>query len=151
MHFTGIIMASLQSVQSVMMQGRNSFELYGYDVLLDERLTPWLIEINASPSLTPTDSDDYRLKFDMLDDVLNILDFEGLLTGREIRVGGFDLLWNDGPVWTTCPNPMPCGIDTVGYPAAPKRLNIFLGARNDRVRQLRQLHEELRNVLRGRK
>lgn len=137
-------MASLLAVQSVIMQGKNSFELYGYDILLDEDLTPWLLEVNASPALTGTDSEDYRLKFDLLDDTLNVLDFEGRFTGRETRIGGFDLLWNDGPVWTYCPNPSVCGEPSTDL----KKLNIFLGARNDRVEQLRQLRqclEEKRN------
>ena len=123
-------MASLQAVQSVIIPGKNSFELYGYDVLLDERLRPWLLEVNASPSLSATDPEDFRLKFDLIDDVLNILDFERLLTGREIRVGGFDLLWDDAPVWT-------------GGPGGGSRLNIFLGAVNDRLDQLRALRRSL--------
>ena len=136
-------MASLQAVQPVMMQESNSFELYGYDILLDDRLTPWLLEVNASPALAPTDKEDFRLKFDILDDVLNILDLERLLTGREIRVGGFDLLWNDGPVWTTCPNPLPCGDNPSDCPAHLKKLNVFLGAKNNRTEQLQQLWKAL--------
>ncbi|XP_043479338.1 probable tubulin polyglutamylase TTLL9 [Leptopilina heterotoma] len=143
----GVIMASLQAVQPVMMQENNSFELYGYDILLDEHLTPWLLEVNASPALAPTDHEDYRVKFDILDDVLNILDLERMLTGSEIRVGGFDLLWNDAPVWITCPNPLPCGNEPLNCPTHLKRLNIFLGARNNRVEQLRQLHESLKDNL----
>ncbi|XP_054005906.1 probable tubulin polyglutamylase TTLL9 [Hylaeus anthracinus] len=139
----GVIMASLLAVQPVIMQGRNSFELYGYDILLDEGLTPWLLEVNASPALTGTDSDDYRLKFDLIDDTLNVLDIEGRFSGRETRIGGFDLLWNDGPVWTACPNPSICGEP----PNDLRKLNIYLGARNDRVGQLRQL----RNCLNGRR
>ncbi|XP_026670778.1 probable tubulin polyglutamylase TTLL9 [Ceratina calcarata] len=133
----GVIMASLLAVQTVIMQGKNSFELYGYDILLDEELTPWLLEVNASPALTGTDSEDYRLKFDLLDDTLNVLDFEGRFCGRESRIGGFDLLWNDGPVWTTCPNPSICGEAHTDL----RKLNIFLGAKNDRIGQLRQLKE----------
>ncbi|XP_076629900.1 putative tubulin polyglutamylase TTLL9 [Colletes latitarsis] len=139
----GVIMASLLAVQPVMMQGKNSFELYGYDILLDEDLTPWLLEVNASPALTGTDSDDYRLKFDLIDDTLNVLDIEGRFTGRETRIGGFDLLWNDGPVWIACPNPSICGEPSNDL----RKLNIYLGARNDRVGQLRQL----RNCMNGRR
>ncbi|CAL7937617.1 unnamed protein product [Xylocopa violacea] len=135
----GVIMASLLAVQPVIMQGKNSFELYGYDILLDEDLTPWLLEVNASPSLTGTDAEDYRLKFDLLDDTLNVLDFEGCFCGRETRIGGFDLLWNDGPVWTTCPNPSVCGEPRNDS----RKLNIFLGARNDRLGQLSQLRDHL--------
>lgn len=69
-------MASLLAVQPAIMQDRNCFELYGYDVLLSDDLRPWLLEVNASPALTGTDSEDYRLKFDLVDDVLNVLDFE---------------------------------------------------------------------------
>lgn len=71
-----VIMASLFAVQPAMMQDRNCFEFYGYDILLSNDLRPWLLEVNASPALTGTDDEDYRLKFDLVDDVLNVLDFE---------------------------------------------------------------------------
>lgn len=48
-------------------------ELYGFDVLVDAELKPWLLEVNLSPSLgcdTPLDS---RLKSAMLSDLLTLV------------------------------------------------------------------------------
>ncbi|XP_011644199.1 probable tubulin polyglutamylase TTLL9 [Pogonomyrmex barbatus] len=136
----GVIMASLLAVQPAMMQDRNCFELYGYDILLSDDLRPWLLEINASPALTGTDNEDQRLKSDLVDDVLNVLDFEGRFSGHETRIGGLDLLWDDGPVWTSCPYP---GICTDAVSNDLKRLNIFLGGINDRQKQLALLRSQL--------
>jgi len=49
---------------------------YGYDVLIDDALRPWLLEVNASPSLKADTPEDYQLKFVMLDDMLSVIDME---------------------------------------------------------------------------
>uniref|UniRef100_A0A3B4YWY8 Tubulin--tyrosine ligase-like protein 9 n=1 Tax=Seriola lalandi dorsalis TaxID=1841481 RepID=A0A3B4YWY8_SERLL len=94
-----IFVRSLQSVQKVIINDKHCFELYGYDILLDQNLKPWLIEVNASPSHTPSSQEDYEMKCRLLEDTLNVVDMEGRLTGKEKRVGGYDLMWNDGPVY----------------------------------------------------
>lgn len=33
------------------------YELFGFDVMLDAKLKPWLIEVNCAPSLTVDESD----------------------------------------------------------------------------------------------
>ncbi|KAG9462043.1 hypothetical protein GDO78_015035, partial [Eleutherodactylus coqui] len=92
-----IFIKSLQSVQKIIINDKHCFELYGYDILLDEDLKPWLLEVNASPSLTASSQEDYDLKCCLLEDTLQVVDMEGRLTGKEKQVGGFDLMWNDGP------------------------------------------------------
>nr|CCA23901.1 tubulintyrosine ligase family putative [Albugo laibachii Nc14] len=52
-----IVIYSLQCVQDLVQHRANSFELYGYDFMLDDKLAPWLIEVNSSPACdysTPT-------------------------------------------------------------------------------------------------
>ena len=49
-----MIIRCLQSVQKTIINDKHCFELYGFDILLDANLKPWLIEINASPSMTAT-------------------------------------------------------------------------------------------------
>ena len=93
-----VILKGLESVQKVMINDKHCFEVYGFDILFDENFKPWLLEVNASPSLTASSPTDYELKFTMLEDMLAVVDMNNKLTGREIRVGGFDLLWNEGPV-----------------------------------------------------
>ena len=71
-----IILKSLSAVQKVIMNDKHCFELYGYDILIDDTLKPILIEINANPSLTSNTASDNDMKVKMLDDMLTILDLE---------------------------------------------------------------------------
>merc|ERR1719163_211218 len=69
-----IVIHSLLSVQKVMINDKHCFELYGYDILIDKHYVPWLVEVNASPSLTANTVSDYDMKYGMLDDVLTVID-----------------------------------------------------------------------------
>lgn len=91
-----IILKSLLAVQNTMIADRRCFELYGYDIIIDSDLKPWLLEVNASPSLTANTKEDYLMKTDMLHGMLDIVDMEGLLTGEEEHVSGWDMIYDNG-------------------------------------------------------
>ena len=57
-----LLVHSLFAVQSKITSYKQCFEVFGFDVLIDEDLRPWLLEVNASPSLTATTEDDFRVK-----------------------------------------------------------------------------------------
>jgi len=127
-----IFIKSLQSVQRIIINDKHCFELYGFDIMFDANLKPWIIEVNASPSLTASSPTDYELKVGLLEDMVHIIDMEGRLTGSEKRVGGFDFIWNDGPV-ASDELALKCG-QPLTYST-----NSFLGCVNDRVEQLKDL------------
>ncbi|MED6282690.1 putative tubulin polyglutamylase ttll9 [Characodon lateralis] len=131
-----IFIRSLQSVQKIIINDKHCFELYGYDILLDQNLKPWLIEVNASPSHTPSSQEDYGMKYRLLEDTLNVVDMEGRLTGKENRVGGYDLMWNNGPVYRE-----DVGLQTFG--SSCFAANTYLGCVNDREKQLHHLFKPL--------
>jgi len=123
-----VILYSLLSVQKVMIQDKHCFELYGYDIMISSDLKPWLIEVNASPSLSANTVLDYDMKFALLDDTLTILDFEKYLTGNEAQIGGFDLLYKNGV--------------RVGPPKSAN-FRSYLGCNNNRLEQLKRMSRQL--------
>lgn len=131
-----VFIKSLHAVQKVMINDKHCFELYGFDIMIDSNMKPWLIEVNASPSLTASSQSDYELKFGLLHDLLHIVDMENRLSGDEKRVGGFDLMWNDGPV---------ANEDELWDAGTPHLYptNTFLGCHNDREKQLKELFKSL--------
>ncbi|XP_060835635.1 polyglutamylase complex subunit TTLL1-like [Rhopalosiphum padi] len=68
-----LIVHSLKSVSYIMTNDRHCFECYGYDIIIDDNLKPWLIEVNASPSLAATTGNDRILKYQLIDNMLNIV------------------------------------------------------------------------------
>ncbi|CAD8194182.1 unnamed protein product [Paramecium pentaurelia] len=93
-----LMIKSLQAVQKIIINDKHCFELYGFDILFDSSLKPWLLEVNASPSMTSNTPIDFELKCGLLDDVYTIIDLEKILTGNEEQIGGFDLIYKGGPI-----------------------------------------------------
>ena len=126
-----LIIKSFKAVQNVIAKDKHCFEMYGYDILIDENLRPWLIEINANASLTANTELDAETKIKMLDDLLTIVDLEKILTGNEDQVGGWDIICRGEPVKYN----KEC------------MYNTRLGSFNNREKQLKQLAKQTANRL----
>ncbi|GMH45825.1 hypothetical protein BSKO_13788 [Bryopsis sp. KO-2023] len=110
----GIVTRSLLAVQHVVTQDKHSFEIYGYDVLVDADLKPWLIEVNASPSFMTDTATDFKLKYNLVYDALTLMDLENKLNGQlPPSLGGFDVIYDHGgaiQVHPSLPSMLGCDI-----------------------------------------
>lgn len=90
-----LIVHSLRAVAPVMVADRHCFECYGYDIIIDDTLKPWLVEVNASPSLTSTTVNDRILKYKLIDNILSIvLPSNGIPDVRWNKIPSTDALGN---------------------------------------------------------
>lgn len=51
----------------------NCFELYGFDILIDSDLRPWILEANLSPSLATDSPLDLAIKSNVITDTFNLI------------------------------------------------------------------------------
>ena len=75
-----VILKSLICIDSAVFQSlkkingkNNCFELLGFDVLIDQDLKPWLMEVNLSPSLATESPLDLKIKSQLFLDTMNII------------------------------------------------------------------------------
>lgn len=93
-----LIIRTLLSAQKLIINDKHCFEVYGFDILIDDKLAPWLLEVNSYPSISATTKDDYNLKYALLMDTIKVVDLEGNYTGNEGQIGGYDLIYRGGVV-----------------------------------------------------
>ena len=51
------------------------YELFGFDIILDASLKPWLLEVNISPSLHSSSPLDLAVKGPLIRELFNIVGF----------------------------------------------------------------------------
>ncbi|XP_071665557.1 tubulin polyglutamylase TTLL5 isoform X7 [Patagioenas fasciata] len=147
-------------------EGRDTAELYGFDVLIDDTLKPWLLEVNLSPSLACDAPLDLKIKASMLSDMFTLVGFvcqdPGQRSSRAIchssesvkrnpyqklqRPGSLQLQTANTRLRTRplsasdaeIKNPMPSGREK----AAGKQGSSVLGLSMEEVKVLRRVREE---------
>jgi len=90
-----ILVRSINSVKDAMINDAHCFELYGFDILIDNSLKPWLIEVNASPSLSASTQGDYTLKSNLINATLDVVNIERRSNTDQKSIRGFDLVYHD--------------------------------------------------------
>lgn len=49
------------------------FEVFGFDVIIDQNMRPWLLEVNVLPSLSSSSGLDKRIKTSMMTDTFSTI------------------------------------------------------------------------------
>ena len=68
-----VVVKSLVAVDGPIEKQTNSFELFGYDIMFDSALRPWLIEVNSGPSMARETVLDEKIKTQLIQDTLQLV------------------------------------------------------------------------------
>jgi tubulin polyglutamylase TTLL5 len=87
-----VVLKSLMCVEDVVPSQPGAFELFGFDVLLDAELRPWLLEVNASPSLARGHALDREVKEALMVDTIKVVMREEEEGEEGEELGGYQRL-----------------------------------------------------------
>lgn len=102
-----IVIDTFLSSKRALMSGRNSFELFGFDFLIDEDFRVWLLEVNTNPYLGTPNDYMRNLVPQMLNDMFKIvLDpvFPPKVKPLGLNKNNFELVYREANATRSCIN-----------------------------------------------
>lgn len=83
---TNVVILTVLAMAPSVPFAANCFELFGFDILIDANLKPWLLEVNHSPALSLDCSTDVSVKRRLIHDVIELTCVAGLRKeGKDCR------------------------------------------------------------------
>lgn len=92
-----IVVATILGTVDQVKGRRDSFEHIGYDMMVDENLNPWLIEINSSPAMDYSTPITRKLVKMVMEDIAKIVVDIRKKKNKPNRAGEFKCLYTGGP------------------------------------------------------
>ncbi|KAK1127045.1 hypothetical protein K0M31_004655 [Melipona bicolor] len=88
-----LITLTILSQAASIPKSSNCFEFFGFDVLIDRNLKPWLLEVNLSPALSNDCEIDSEVKKPLLHDLFDLLGLPVCNTGLSLFT-----IWSTSPI-----------------------------------------------------
>ncbi|KAM4632886.1 putative tubulin polyglutamylase TTLL2 [Polymixia lowei] len=78
-----IVTLTLLTIAPSVPSSPNCVELFGFDILIDCKLKPWLLEVNYSPALTLDCQADVAVKKGLISDLIDLMNYRSIDSLRE--------------------------------------------------------------------
>ena len=90
-----IVIATIIGTVDQVQGKKGSFEMIGYDMMIDDKLNPWLIEINSSPAMDYSSPVTRNLVRMFMEDIVKVIVDNREKKNKKKTAGEFKCIYGD--------------------------------------------------------